>query len=56
MRKLIALITLGILVLSLASCGGEENPDPNKFPVGDDVFTNDDGGIELPPVDVFPTN
>ena len=53
MRKLIALLAAGMLVLSLVSCGGEEDPDTGEQP-GDDVYENENGGIELPPVDVFP--
>ena len=56
MRKLIALLALGLLVLSLASCGGGEEPekDGNKNDQSGDVTYNEDGGVELPPIDVFP--
>ena len=42
MKKLLALLTAALLVLSLTACGGEE-PEPND---------DNSGGIDLPLVDV----
>ena len=54
MKKIVALLVAGILVLSLISCTDNDKTDkPNKDDyIGDDVPKNEDGGIELPWVDV----
>ena len=54
MKKLIALLVLSVLVLSLISCTDKnktDKPDKDDY-IGDDVPKNEDGGIELPWVDV----
>ena len=54
MKKIVALLVAGILVLSLISCTDKnktDKPDKDDY-IGDDVPKNEDGGIELPWVDV----
>lgn len=54
MKKLFAILIAGVLLLSLISCvdnKGNDGPNRDDY-VGNETPKNDDGGIELPVVDV----
>ena len=54
MKKLIAILLSCVFALSLISCTNVDDPkkpDKDSY-IGNDVPKNEDGGIELPIVDV----